>query len=42
MDFSSEFFFHLFYKIAPYKISESFVWDFYAIPLVTKLQAFNL
>ena len=38
----SEVFFHWFYKIAPSKISESFIWDFFAIPLLTKLQALNL
>ena len=36
------FLFHWFYKIAPSKISESFIWDFFAIPLLTKLQAFSL
>ena len=41
-DFSSEVFFHWFYKIALSKISESFMWDFFAISLLTKLQAFNL
>ena len=41
-DSSAEVFFQWFYKIAPSKISENFIWDFFAIPLLTKLQAFNL
>ena len=39
---NSEVFLHWFYMTALSKILESFKWDFFAIPLVTKLQAFNL
>ena len=39
---SSGVFSHRFYKIALPKISEIFLWDFFAIPLLTTLQAFNL
>ena len=41
-DSSSMVFPHWFYKIAPSKILESFMRNFFAISLLTKLQAFNL
>ena len=41
-DSSSFVFPHWFYKIVLSKISESFLWNFFAIFSLTKLQAFNL